>query len=279
MINSPNKPQHDGLRRTLYEIIFEAETSAGKLFDVILLWAIILSVIAVSLETVKEFDYRYHQALRIAEWIFTGLFTVEYVLRIYCSRRPLLYIFSFFGVIDLLAVVPSYLSLFITGSHQLMIIRVIRLLRVFRVLKMTRYVGEAEVLMEALRASRHRITVFVGAVLSIVVVMGTVLYLVEDPENGFTSIPKSMYWAIVTLTTVGYGDIAPQTVLGQTLAAFVMILGYGIIAVPTGIVTVELTRASERARSKKTCSKCNFNEPDSEAHYCRRCGAEFGPIE
>lgn len=258
----------------MHEVIFEAETPAGRLFDIVLLWAIVLSVAAVALESVAAIRADYGRLLYGAEWFFTVLFSVEYICRVYCSRNPGRYIFSFFGAIDFLAVAPTYISLIVVGSQYLTVVRVIRLLRVFRVLKMTRYLGEAEVLMEALRASRHKVTVFVGSVLSVVVVIGSLMHLIEGPEHGFDSIPAGMYWAAVTLTTVGYGDIAPQTVLGRTLAAAVMMLGYGVIAVPTGIVSVELHKAAERLPLGR-CRFCNAVGHKAEAKWCYSCGREM----
>ncbi|MEQ8925038.1 MAG: ion transporter, partial [Fulvivirga sp.] len=228
-------------KKRLYIIIFEADTFLGKLFDVILLIAILLSVLAVMLESVDHIKSDYGDLLYQIEWGFTILFSMEYIARIYVSERPKKYIFSFFGVIDLLSILPTFIGLFAAGAHSLLIIRSIRLLRVFRVLKMVRYLGEASSLMKALNASRAKIIVFIGAVFSLTVILGTIMYLIEGGENGFTSIPRSIYWAVVTLTTVGYGDIAPGTTLGQIVATAIMILGYGIIAVPTGIVSAEIS--------------------------------------
>ncbi|MCB0343799.1 MAG: ion transporter [Bdellovibrionales bacterium] len=275
MTHSDNKPETPGLRRLMHEVIFEAETPSGKLFDVLLLWAIVLSVGAVALESVAEIRAEYGKLLYATEWFFTVVFTVEYVSRVYCSDSPRRYVLSFFGIIDLLAVIPTYLSFFVLGSQYLTVVRVIRLLRVFRVLKMTRYLGEAEVLMEALRASKPKITVFLGSVLSVVVVIGSLMHIIEGPEHGFSNIPVSMYWAIVTLTTVGYGDIAPGTVLGRTLAAAVMILGYGVIAVPTGIVSVELHKAAERMPSKSRCRSCGVDGHRAHAVWCYNCGSRL----
>jgi len=227
----------------LYRIIFESDTPSGKAFDVALLIAILLSILLVMLESVQQFSDKHGEWIRIGEYIFTGLFTLEYVIRIYCAPRRWKYIKSFYGVIDLISILPTFLSILIEGSQYALVIRGLRLLRVFRVLKLTHFLGEAEVLRKALRQSLAKIIVFIGAVLVLIFIVGSSMYLIEGPENGFTSIPVSVYWAIVTLTTVGYGDIAPQTVAGQTLASIVMILGYGIIAVPTGIVSVELSRA------------------------------------
>ncbi|MEM6841406.1 MAG: ion transporter [Bacteroidota bacterium] len=233
-------------RKKLYHIIFESDTPSGKLFDVILLIAILLSMLLVMLESVQQYGDNYGEYIRWGEYIFTALFTIEYAIRIYCAPRRWKYVTSFYGIIDLISILPTFLSILVEGSQYALVIRGLRLLRVFRVLKLTHFLGEAEVLRKALRQSIAKITVFIGAVLVLIFIVGSSMYLIEGPENGFTSIPVSVYWAIVTLTTVGYGDIAPQTVAGQTLASIVMILGYGIIAVPTGIVSVELSRADTK---------------------------------
>ncbi|QHT67789.1 ion transporter [Rhodocytophaga rosea] len=259
-------------RDKLYEIIFEADTPEGKAFDITLLWAIVFSVLAVMLESVPHIQARYGNILKAIEWGFTVIFTVEYLARIIAVRYPGRYIFSFLGMIDLIALLPSYLSLFFLGSQYFLVIRTVRLLRIFRIFKLSRFLGEADTLSRALQASRHKIIVFLGVVLSIVMISGTLMYLVEGPENGFTSIPISIYWAIVTLTTVGYGDISPQTALGQTLASFIMIMGYGIIAVPTGIVTSELSRANARKASTQTCPTCLLQDHETDAIYCKHCG-------
>ncbi len=262
-------------REHLGNIIFETDTPAAKLFDVVVLWAILLSVALVMLESVLGLRAQYGGVLRALEWGFTILFTVEYLLRIYTARKRLRYVTSFYGVVDLLAVLPSYLSLVVAGSQYLIVIRSLRLLRVFRVLKLARYLGEANTLMRALRASRVKIIVFLWTVLTLVIIIGSVMYLVEGSESGFTNIPISVYWAIVTLTTVGYGDIAPRTPLGQALSALVMILGYAIIAVPTGIVTTELGRASQEEREERArvvCSRCGRSGHDADAVHCKYCG-------
>jgi voltage-gated potassium channel len=263
-------------RARTYEVIFEHDTGAGRAFDVGLILAILVSVAVVMLDSVASIAAPFHRAFFWAEWIFTLLFTVEYVLRLASVRRPSGYALSFFGIIDLLAILPTYLSLILPGGQYLIVIRVLRVIRVFRVLKLARYVGEAWMLTQALRAARYKITVFLITVLTIVIVVGSVMFLVEGPEHGFTSIPKGVYWAIVTLTTVGYGDIAPVTVAGRTLAALVMILGYGIIAVPTGIVTVELAQQARLARSR-SCPRCGTREEDGTARFCRMCGGALGP--
>lgn len=259
-------------QKKLHQIIFEADTRAGKWFDILLLWAILLSVAAVMLESVESINQAYGEELRIMEWSFTFLFTIEYVARILTVGKPLKYIFSFYGIIDLVSIIPTYLGLFVSGTHTLSIIRSIRLLRVFRILKLVQFISEANVLLKALKASRAKIIVFLFAVLSLTFILGTVMYLIESPEAGFTSIPRSIYWAIVTLTTVGYGDIAPQTVLGQTLASFIMIIGYAIIAVPTGIVGSELAKSNSNTQS---CSECSLEGHDDDAKYCKYCGNEL----
>lgn len=259
-------------RDALEVIIFGVDTRAGRVFDLVLLVVILASVTVVLLESVPSLRREHAALLRSAEWGFTALFTVEYVLRLVSARRPVRYALSFLGLIDLLAVIPAYLSLLVAGTQSLAVIRALRLLRVFRVLKLTHYVGEARVLLRALRASRPKITVFLVTVITIVVIIGALMYLVEGDASGFTSIPVSMYWAIVTLTTVGYGDIAPQTVLGRMLASLLMILGYGIIAVPTGIVSAELVRAGAGSVLHRVCPGCHADTHDGDARYCKGCG-------
>lgn len=268
--------RESGLRHTLFEIIFEADTPLGKLFDVVLLVAILLSVVAVMLETVSWINVDYGNYLTVFEWALTLLFTLEYTVRIYSVRRPLSYIFSFFGAIDLLAILPTYLGLFFAGTHILSVIRVIRLLRIFRIFKLVRYISEGRMLMKALQASRPKITVFLFCVLTLVVIVGSLMYIIEGPEHGFNNIPVSIYWAIVTLTTVGYGDITPMTTVGKSLAAVVMIMGYGIIAVPTGIVSVELNKVShQESLNTRACEGCSREGHDNDAIYCKFCGESF----
>jgi voltage-gated potassium channel len=259
----------------LYEVIFKADTPAGKLFDVALIAAITLSVLVVMLDSVGIIRHDYGGLLYAVEWVFTILFSVEYLLRIFCVGRPLRYATSFFGIVDLLAILPTYLSIFIPGSQYLLVIRVLRVLRIFRVFKLVQYLSEARILIRALSASRRKIVVFLFTVLSLVVIFGSLMYLIEGSKNGFTSIPRSIYWAIVTLTTVGYGDISPQTNLGQAVAAVIMILGYGIIAVPTGIVTVELTRAHKGDNAGRACPDCRSRGHDRDAVFCKYCSAEL----
>jgi len=262
-------------RTAIHEIIFEADTPAGKAFDVALLVLIILSVVAVMLESTSAIEARYGHLLRTFEWIVTILFTIEYLLRLYCVGKPARYARSFFGIVDLLAILPTYLSVIIPGAQSLLVIRALRLLRVFRVLKLAHFVGEASELGAALRASARKIIVFLGAVLTIVVIVGSMMYLIEGQENGFTSIPVSIYWAIVTMTTVGYGDIAPQTALGKILASAIMIMGYGIIAVPTGIVSVELAGVTRRKITTQACPECGAGGHDGDAVHCKYCGAKI----
>jgi len=262
------------LRSRLHEIIFEADTPAGKAFDVALMVAIVLSVVAVMLESVADISNRYGAILRAFEWGFTILFTVEYGLRLYSVGRPLRYARSFFGLVDLLAIVPTYLSLVFVGAQSLLVIRALRLLRAFRVLKLGQFLVEAHALSTALRSSVRKIVIFMGTVLTLVLIVGALMYLIEGPENGFTSIPQSVYWAIVTMTTVGYGDIAPQTVAGKILASMVMIMGYGIIAVPTGIVTVEMVSAGRKV-STQACRSCAAEGHDPDAKFCKFCGVKL----
>ena len=268
-----------GARRAkIYEIIFEADTPAGRAFDIALLSAILTSVAIVCLDSVEALESRYDRFFSIAEWVFTGLFSIEYGLRIVSVRHPLRYVRSFYGLVDLLSILPSYLSLLVPGSQHLLVIRILRLLRIFRVFKLGRYVSESRVLMTAISNARAKITVFLCTVLTVVVVIGATMYLVEGPSNGFSSIPRSMYWAIVTMTTVGYGDITPQTVTGQILSSALMILGYGIIAIPTGIVTAELASVSHPHQvTTRTCPSCLSEGHITSARYCRDCGAELQP--
>jgi voltage-gated potassium channel len=265
------------LRKKIFIIIFGADTKAGKTFDVVLLWMILVSVTVVILESVSSLRLAFHDLFHTTEWIFTVVFTLEYLLRIYSSPRPLRYMTSFYGIIDLLAILPTYLGFFFDQYTFLLTFRALRLLRLFRIFKLARYVKEAAVLVDALRQSTHKIVVFFGAVLSLVLILGSLLYLIEGEENGFTSIPQSIYWAIVTITTVGYGDIAPTTVLGKILASVAMLTGYSIIAVPTGIISVEIGKSvrSGRKTREKECSDCGCEIHDTDANYCRKCGAKL----
>ena len=262
------------LRDKLRIIIFEADTKAGRRFDVTLIGMILLSVLTVMLDSVPQINAKYGQQLYYAEWFFTMLFTVEYAVRLWCIEHSWGYAKSFYGVVDLLSVLPTYLSLWFPGAQFFLAVRILRVLRVFRVLRMVRYVGEAELIAQALAASRRKIIVFVASVLALMVIFGALMYVVEGGTNpAFASIPHSIYWAVTTMTTVGYGDITPTTPLGQSLASFIMIMGYGIIAVPTGIVTLELNEANRRQANTRTCSDCSAEGHYREASYCWRCGA------
>ncbi len=255
-----------------YEIIFHSNTPAGRLFDVILLIMIVISVGVVMLDSVPAFRNEYRTPFTNLEWFFTILFTIEYVIRIIVSRKPRIYIFSFYGVIDLISLLPTYFSLLISGSQYLLVIRILRMLRVFRVLKLTRFMRASHVLTLSLRQSRFKIIVFFEVLLTTVVIMGSLMYIIEGPENGFTSIPVSIYWAIVTLTTVGFGDITPNTALGQFFASLIMILGYSIIAVPTGIISAEIVKAGNVTFVEKKCTNCTSDLHDSDALFCKYCG-------
>jgi len=264
-----------GFKNRLYEIIFEADTRGGKLFDVLLFVAILVSVGLTMLNSVNSIHDRHTELLFILNTSFTVLFTIEYLLRLYCAKRTLRYARSFFGMVDLLAVLPFYISLLIPSTQFLDVIKVLRMLRIFRVLKMAQYVGEADLLKNALIASRRKIGIFVVTIMTIVVIIGSLMYVIEGEANGFTSIPQSVYWAIVTLTTVGYGDISPHTPIGQALAACIMIIGYSIIAVPTGIITAELGLSAAQEKNARTCDACGSRQHDTDAKYCNRCGAKL----
>jgi voltage-gated potassium channel len=261
-------------RTRLHEVIFEADTPAGRAFDIGLLITILGSVLAVMLESVAEIRQRHGEMLRAIEWVVTIGFTIEYGLRLLAVDRPGRYARSFLGIVDLLAILPSYLALLVPEAHFLMVVRVVRLLRVFRILKLARFLSEAQLLLTALGASRRKITVFLGGVLTVVVIAGALMYVIEGEAHGFTSIPTSMYWAVVTMTTVGYGDIAPRTPVGQVLASLLMVLGYAIIAVPTGIVSVELANVT-RGVSRQACPGCGAEGHDVDAIHCKYCGARL----
>jgi voltage-gated potassium channel len=265
-------------RERIRVVIFEAETPAGKAFDVALLVAIVASVVAVMLDSVASMRARYGVALDVAEWLFTLLFTFEYLLRLACVPVPWRYARSFFGVVDLLAILPTYLSVLLPGAEHLLVIRGLRLLRIFRIFKLGRFLGEASILRRALLQSRHKVIVFLGTIVILVTILGTAMYLIEGAAHGFTSIPVAVYWAVVTMTTVGYGDIAPQTVVGKALASLVMILGYAIIAVPTGIVTAEIVETVTSSRqTTRSCPTCLSEGHDADARFCKACGAALEP--
>ncbi|MEN8260181.1 MAG: ion transporter [Pseudomonadota bacterium] len=263
------------LRGRLYRIIYEANTPAGKWFDILLICFILLSVVVVMLDSIASLQSEYGIYFYGLEWFFTVLFTVEYLLRIFSIQRPALYIFSFFGIVDFLAIVPTYLGLLVAGAQYLLVIRVLRILRIFRILKLAHYISQINVLLRAVMGSRQKITVFLFFISTIIVIFGSLMYLIEGPENGFTSIPRSIYWAIITLTTVGYGDITPKTDLGQALASLVMITGYSIIAVPTGIFTAELSNAMRKQVQDRRCPGCKKTGHEADASYCDSCGAKL----
>jgi voltage-gated potassium channel len=266
------------LKAKLYEIIFESDTPAGKGFDLLLIVSILASVIVVFLDSVQHYNARYGEILYFMEWVFTILFTVEYFFRIYCIGRPVKYMGSFFGIIDLMSILPTYISIFIPASRYLSVIRILRVLRIFRILKLMLYIGEANLLLKAIAASRRKITVFLFSVLVMVSIFGSIMYLIEGEANGFTSIPRSIYWAIVTITTVGYGDISPQTELGQTLAAIIMIIGYATIAIPTGIISSEYTTITQRKKTDVICQDCGEGGHDNDSKFCKSCGVEIERI-
>ncbi|GAA3920662.1 ion transporter [Litoribacillus peritrichatus] len=263
-------------RDQVFDIIYKTDTKAGKAFDVLLILSILLSVAAVMLDSVERINERHGTWLYSLEWFFTVLFTIEYFVRIWVNPKPFKYIFSFYGLVDLLSVLPTYIALFIPGMNEFLVIRLLRVLRIFRVLKLSTYIHQANFLLSALNSSRQKITVFLFFVVTLATIFGAVLYVIEGPENGFTSIPKSIYWAIVTLTTVGYGDISPHTPAGQAIASVVMILGYSIIAVPTGIFTAELANKMQKeGLTFKRCAGCDKTDHKAIATYCYSCGAKL----
>ncbi len=264
---------HSAWRHRLHEVIFEADTPAGRAFDLALFIAIIVSVAIVMLNSVASVHERFGQALYVTEWVFTIFFTIEYVLRLISIGRPWRYVFSFFGIVDLLAIIPTYLDVLVPGSHQLLVIRILRLLRIFRVLKLVQFVSEANLLLASLRAARPKMAVFFTTVSTLVVIFGSLMYVVEPDNPGYTSIPKAIYWAVVTITTVGYGQITPETPLGQAISAMVMILGYSIIAIPTGIITAELAQRHRNRTNTQVCEECGADGHDDDAKFCRRCGS------
>ena len=265
-------------KHKLHEIIYEADTPSGKFFDIALLILIIFSVILVALESIDEFYNNYSVFLNVSEWFITIFFSIEYILRLIAVQKPLKYIISFYGIIDFLSTIPKYLSLIFIGSQSLVALRALRLLRIFRILKMTKYIGESNTLMNALIASRAKVGVFIFSVLVVCIIFGTLMYMIEPDESGFTSIPEGIYWCIVTLTTVGYGDIAPVTPFGQFIAALIMIMGYGIIAVPTGIVTAELTEKKNIASNTQACLHCMASDHHDNSIFCYKCGEKLNDV-
>ncbi|MGH1471446.1 MAG: ion transporter [Cellvibrionaceae bacterium] len=275
MESKDKKNSNQALRKKLYAIIFGTESPAGKRFDIVLICIIILSVVAVSLDSIDAIAVNYKTLLIVAEWIFTIAFTLEYLVRIYCSPKPWAYIRSFYGVVDFLSIMPTYLTFFLPQASYLIVFRLLRVLRIFRVLKLARYIGETNVLLRSLAMSRRKVLVFFSSVLVLATIIGSLMFIVEGPENGFTSIPTSIYWSIVTITTVGYGDITPHTIIGKFLAAATMLIGYSIIAVPTGILTAEIASEIQRERNHKVCPNCNHSGHERDAKYCRVCGVKF----
>lgn len=276
------KNRWDILKQKIYIVIYGSNTFAGKLFDLVLLAVILMSVILVMLESIESYDMKHHTLLKVLEWVITIFFTIEYVLRIICNKHPLKYIFSFYGIVDLISIMPMYLSFFVSDLGVLSVVRALRLLRLFGILNLVPYIGQESNLKLAIKASRTKIIVFIYFVVVVSILLGALMYVIEGKDNGFTSIPRSIYWCIVTLTTVGYGDIAPQTTIGQMIASFIMIMGYGIIAVPTGIVTAEFTslkrNRSVDARRRRSCSSCTTTIYDDDANYCYNCGQKLGDV-
>ncbi|CAG5085259.1 ion transporter [Parvicella tangerina] len=274
-----NAKHHNGLKpwqNKMHEVIFEAETKAGKLFDIVLLIVIVISIVVVMLESVPSLSRNYGSELFVLEWIITIVFSLEYIARILCVGNPMKYIFSFYGVVDFLSIIPTYIGIFVTGTHSLSVIRSLRLLRIFRILKLSQFLGEANLLIRSLKASRAKIIVFLVFVLSLTFILGSLMYIVESPEAGFTSIPRSVYWAIVTLTTVGYGDIKPDTDLGQFIASIIMLTGYAIIAVPTGIISAEIARNDNQHKpSTQVCPNCSQEGHEHDAVFCKYCGGKL----
>ncbi|MCU8068793.1 ion transporter [Shewanella sp. SM32] len=276
---SENIESESPLKRQLRTIIFGTDTPAGRYFDIALMVCIVLSVGLVFLDTVEIFHREYGQLISVLEWVFTIIFTIEYGLRLYCATHPVLYARSFYGLVDLLSVLPSYLALLIPGANFTLVIRILRLFRIFRVLKLLRYLSEGNVLLRAMMQSSRKVFLFFFSVSLIVMVLSSVMYVVEGPDNGFSSIPKSVYWTIVTITTVGYGDITPKTGLGQAIAAFTMLIGYSIIAIPTGILTAERSQEVGRHRDLRSCNQCHKTGHDIDAMYCSRCGCELDSLD
>ena len=270
-----DSPAENSFKARVFTIVFKSDTRAGRLFDKVLFWAILLSLAVVMLDSVEPVSHRFNRPLTVLEWMFTGLFSLEYLLRVYCAKDKRKYMLSFFGIVDLVSVLPTYLALVFPDLHALIDVRVLRLIRVFRIFKLTAYLQEYQHLASALRASRRKILVFLSVVLMIVMVMGTLMYVIEGPDNGFTSIPVAIYWAITTMTTVGFGDIAPKTDLGRLLSSVMMLMGWGILAVPTGVVTAELANQPGRLLSQNTCPRCKKADIRVRDNYCSTCGHDL----
>ncbi|HYE55235.1 MAG TPA: ion transporter [Chitinophagaceae bacterium] len=265
------KKQH--WRERLHEVIYESNTLAGKVFDLSLMMMIVASILVVIFDSIEEWRLEYGGLFNTLEWIFTIVFTIEYMLRLISIKRPLRYMFSFLGIVDLLAIIPSYLSFFFTGTESLLVFRALRLLRIFRIFKLSHFIAEMRFLGVAIRGSLKKISIFMLIVLMLVIILGSVMYLVEDGRNGFTSIPESIYWAIVTITTVGYGDITPVTPVGKMMASLIMLIGYAIIAVPTGIITTEMALAARnKEQHHEVCPRCGREGHDRDANFCKICG-------
>jgi voltage-gated potassium channel len=276
MSSTDEKKLTQSWRQKLHTLIYESDTRSGKAFDIILLIAIVISITVVMLDSVSSLHEKYGDAFYVIEWAFTVLFTLEYILRLICIRKPLKYAYSFLGIIDVLAIIPTYLSVIFVGSQSLLVLRALRLLRIFRIFRLVHFLSELRFLSVAMVNSLRKISVFLLFLLTMVVILGSVMYLVEEPENGFTSIPQCIYWAIVTITTVGYGDVAPITPLGKFIASFIMLLGYGFIAVPTGIVTTEMALATKKRRqSNESCPNCGREGHDVDAKHCKYCGEKI----
>jgi voltage-gated potassium channel len=267
---------NDNWRSKVYKIIYLSDTAAGKWFDILLIIFIVLSVLTIILDSVNELHQNYETLFFLLEWFFTIVFTLEYILRLVSIKKPYIYIFSFFGIVDILSILPTYISLFFAGAQTLLVIRILRVLRIFRILKLVHLSQQMQMLTRAVSNSRHKLFVFFFFIITVLVIFGSVMYLIEGPENGFASIPQGIYWAVVTLTTVGYGDIAPQTVLGRGIASLIMLTGFTIIAVPTGIFAAELNKEAKRGRKlSRKCEACGLVGHTQNANYCRRCGAEL----
>ncbi len=266
----------DSWRSKIFKIIYHSDTPAGKWFDIMLIAFIVISVLTIILDSVNQLHVDYGSVFYILEWFFTIVFTIEYILRIISVRKPIKYVFSFFGIVDILSILPTYLSLFFVGAQTLLVIRILRVLRIFRILKLAHYSEQMQTLTRAIRNSRHKLFVFFFFIATVLVLFGSVMYLIEGPENGFTSIPHGIYWAVVTMTTVGYGDIAPHTALGRGVASLIMLTGFSIIAIPTGIFAAELNKESRRSRKlSRKCEACGLVGHTENASYCRNCGVEL----